>query len=37
MRLDTAMLDNLCNGASGAAVHNLNIMAGLDKVAALRL
>lgn len=32
-----AMLDNLGKGASGAAVQNLNIMAGLDEVAGLRL
>ncbi|TYC87464.1 N-acetyl-gamma-glutamyl-phosphate reductase [Novosphingobium sp. BW1] len=32
-----AMLDNLGKGASGAAVQNLNIMAGLDETAALRL
>lgn len=30
-----AMLDNLCKGASGAAVQNLNIMAGLDEMAGL--
>jgi N-acetyl-gamma-glutamylphosphate reductase len=29
MRLDMEMLDNLSKGASGAAVQNLNIMAGL--------
>jgi N-acetyl-gamma-glutamyl-phosphate reductase len=32
-----AMLDNLGKGASGAAVQNLNIMAGLDELAGLRL
>jgi N-acetyl-gamma-glutamyl-phosphate reductase len=32
-----AMLDNLGKGASGAAVQNLNIMAGLDEMAGLRL
>jgi N-acetyl-gamma-glutamyl-phosphate reductase len=32
-----AMLDNLGKGASGAAVQNLNIMAGLDEEAGLRL
>ncbi|MEO1045494.1 MAG: N-acetyl-gamma-glutamyl-phosphate reductase [Pseudomonadota bacterium] len=32
-----AMLDNLGKGASGAAVQNLNIMAGLDPVTGLRL
>ncbi len=32
-----AMLDNLGKGASGAAVQNLNIMAGLNAVAGLRL
>ena len=32
-----ATLDNLGKGASGAAVQNLNIMAGLDEVAGLRL
>jgi len=32
-----AMLDNLGKGASGAAVQNLNIMAGLDETAGLRL
>jgi N-acetyl-gamma-glutamyl-phosphate reductase len=32
-----AMLDNLGKGASGAAVQSLNIMAGLDEVAGLRL
>jgi len=31
-----AMLDNLGKGASGAAVQNLNIMAGLDELAGLR-
>ncbi len=31
-----AMLDNLGKGASGAAVQNLNIMAGLDERAGLR-
>ena len=32
-----ARLDNLGKGASGAAVQNLNIMAGLDETAGLRL
>lgn len=32
-----AALDNLGKGASGAAVQNLNIMAGLDETAGLRL
>mgnify|MGYP000011408950 FL=1 len=32
-----AMLDNLGKGASGAAVQNLNIMAGLDETIGLRL
>ena len=32
-----AMLDNLGKGASGAAVQNLNIMAGLDETAGLWL
>jgi N-acetyl-gamma-glutamyl-phosphate reductase len=32
-----AVLDNLGKGASGAAVQNLNLMAGLDEVARLRL
>ncbi|MEZ5708508.1 MAG: N-acetyl-gamma-glutamyl-phosphate reductase [Blastomonas sp.] len=32
-----AMLDNLGKGASGAAVQNLNIMAGLDETAGLRI
>jgi N-acetyl-gamma-glutamyl-phosphate reductase len=32
-----AGLDNLGKGASGAAVQSLNIMAGLDEVAGLRL
>jgi N-acetyl-gamma-glutamyl-phosphate reductase len=32
-----AMLDNLGKGASGAAVQNLNIMAGLDETVGLRL
>jgi N-acetyl-gamma-glutamyl-phosphate reductase len=32
-----ARLDNLGKGASGAAVQSLNIMAGLDEVAGLRL
>lgn len=32
-----ALLDNLGKGASGAAVQNLNIMAGLDETAGLRL
>lgn len=29
--LVAAVLDNLGKGASGAAVHNLNIMPGLDE------
>lgn len=32
-----ATLDNLGKGAAGAAVHNLNIMAGLDPIAGLIL
>ncbi len=32
-----ARLDNLGKGASGAAVQNLNIMAGLEETAGLRL
>jgi N-acetyl-gamma-glutamyl-phosphate reductase len=32
-----ATLDNLGKGAAGAAVQNLNIMAGLDPVAGLSL
>jgi N-acetyl-gamma-glutamyl-phosphate reductase len=32
-----AMLDNLGKGASGAAVQNLNLMAGLPETAGLRL
>jgi N-acetyl-gamma-glutamyl-phosphate reductase len=32
-----ATIDNLCKGASGAAVQSLNIMAGLDEMAGLRL
>ena len=32
-----AVLDNLGKGASGAAVQNLNIMAGLDETSGLRL
>ena len=32
-----ATLDNLGKGASGAAVQNLNLMAGLDETAGLRL
>ena len=32
-----ATLDNLGKGASGAAVQNLNIMAGLDELAGLRV
>lgn len=32
-----ALLDNLGKGASGAAVQNLNIMAGLDETTGLRL
>ncbi|MFN3620681.1 N-acetyl-gamma-glutamyl-phosphate reductase [Sphingorhabdus sp.] len=32
-----AMLDNLGKGASGAAVQNLNIMAGLEETSGLRL
>jgi N-acetyl-gamma-glutamyl-phosphate reductase len=31
-----AVIDNLCKGASGAAVQNLNIMAGVDEMAGLR-
>jgi N-acetyl-gamma-glutamyl-phosphate reductase len=32
-----AMLDNLGKGAGGACVHNLNLMAGLEETAGLRL
>jgi len=32
-----ATLDNLCKGASGAAVQNLNIMAGVTETAGLRI
>ena len=32
-----AMLDNLGKGAGGAAVQNLNLLAGLDPLAGLRL
>lgn len=32
-----ATLDNLCKGASGAAVQNLNLMAGVDEYAGLHL
>jgi N-acetyl-gamma-glutamyl-phosphate reductase len=32
-----ALLDNLGKGASGAAVQSLNLMAGLDETAGLRL
>ena len=32
-----AVLDNLGKGASGAAVQSLNLMAGLDETAGLRL
>jgi len=32
-----AALDNLGKGAAGAAVQNLNLMAGLDEIAGLRL
>jgi N-acetyl-gamma-glutamyl-phosphate reductase len=32
-----ATLDNLGKGASGAAVQSLNLMAGLDETAGLRL
>ena len=32
-----AMLDNLGKGASGAAVQNLNLMAGLPETSGLRL
>lgn len=32
-----AMLDNLGKGASGAAVQNLNIMAGIDELSGLRV
>ena len=36
-RLNMELLDNLGKGASGAAVQNLNIMAGLDETSGLRL
>ena len=32
-----ALLDNLGKGASGAAVQSLNLMAGLEETAGLRL
>ena len=32
-----AVLDNLGKGASGAALQNLNLMAGLDEIAGLRI
>ena len=32
-----AVLDNLGKGASGAAVQNLNLMAGLEETTGLRL
>jgi N-acetyl-gamma-glutamyl-phosphate reductase len=32
-----ALLDNLGKGASGAAVQSLNLMAGVDETAGLRL
>ena len=32
-----ATLDNLCKGASGAAVQNLNLMAGVEEYAGLKL
>jgi len=32
-----AVLDNLGKGAAGAAVQNLNILAGLPETAGLRL
>jgi N-acetyl-gamma-glutamyl-phosphate reductase len=32
-----ATIDNLCKGASGAAVQSLNIMAGVDELAGLRV
>jgi N-acetyl-gamma-glutamyl-phosphate reductase len=32
-----ATIDNLCKGASGAAVQNLNLMAGVDEYAGLKL
>ncbi|MDL2223497.1 N-acetyl-gamma-glutamyl-phosphate reductase [Bacteroidales bacterium OttesenSCG-928-M11] len=32
-----SMIDNLLKGASGQAVHNLNLMFGLDEVAGLQL
>jgi N-acetyl-gamma-glutamyl-phosphate reductase len=32
-----AMLDNLGKGAGGACVHNLNLMAGLEETAGLRI
>ena len=36
-RLNMAMPDNLGKGPSGAAVQNLNIMAGLDETSGWRL
>ena len=32
-----SMIDNLCKGASGQAVQNMNIIFGLDEAAGLRL
>ena len=32
-----ATIDNLCKGASGAAVQSLNIMSGLDEATGLRV
>jgi len=31
-----AVLDNLCKGASGQAIQNLNLMLGLDETRGLR-
>ncbi len=35
--LITSIIDNLLKGASGQAVHNMNLMLGLDPMAGLRL
>ncbi|MDP4269701.1 MAG: N-acetyl-gamma-glutamyl-phosphate reductase, partial [Bacteroidota bacterium] len=35
--LITSIIDNLLKGASGQAVHNMNLMFGLDEKAGLHL
>jgi N-acetyl-gamma-glutamyl-phosphate reductase len=37
MLLITSVIDNLLKGASGQAVHNMNLMCGLDEQAGLHL